>query len=139
MPNDTQHKIRVVAEFFAVDGWKPDTACTEVGAYPAYDGDRCMWTCACGDSTMFREFSDRQEHAIPPPDLLAPAGAWALEDALWKRGFYAMPLLYGEKFPFLALCTRKMGIKDIEVDMSVSRAVALLDAAYQLATKEQQL
>lgn len=50
-------------------GWKPDTVCTEEGLYPAYDGERCMWTCACGDASLFRDIPDRQPHLRPAPDM----------------------------------------------------------------------
>lgn len=125
MPNDTDHKIRVVAEAFM--GWKP-----------------CIWArvpngvgnrCETHDSySMMNRCQDG------PPLLLEPAGAWALLMALLDKGYSWDANREDEAlYVFLRGSLRaSVRICGYEENLSKDLATALLDAAYQLATKEQQ-
>lgn len=107
MPNDTEHKIRVVAEAFM--GWKPT---------PGTHG----WA------------------SEELPNLLEPASAWALLMALLDKGYSWDANREDEAlYVFLRGSLRaSVRICGYEENLSKDLATALLDAAYQLATKEQQ-
>ena len=107
MPNDTQYKIRVVAEWAGM--WKPGQMCPR-GFHQCYHGTNGALLIS--------------EHEIPPPGLLAPAGAWALLMSL-KNSPRISPF---EKHAIASSLMHPL----VETPMEL-----LLDAAYQLATKEQ--
>lgn len=115
MPNDTDHKIRVVAEAFM--GWKHGQMCDE--------RNRDEYNYCRGCHTWGQGL---EVHEIPPPNLLAPAGAWALLVALWNRGFLV------KIGSLTGLSATGIGA---QVLTGNDPTKALLDAAYQLATKEQ--
>ena len=125
MPNDTDHKIRVVAEFFEVEGWKSGQMCPIIAGRDK----------RCGDFQHYKSAA----HEIPPPNLLAPAGAWALLVAMRERKLrviisYTHVIIKDSAF---TLMTIPIGSPNPRLTDPATQ-MALLDAAYQLATKEQQ-
>lgn len=140
MPNDTDHKIRVVAEAFM--GWRAGEKC--FGPRNP-NGIRLSW-CERHD-VVFRYGYDNinEGHEIPPPDLLEPTGAWALLVALWKRRWFLCPKqIHGRDDHYVEL-TQDFGVPTVAFpssnwvfnDSYDLTPEQLLDLAYQLATKEQ--
>ena len=113
MPNDTDHQIRVVAEKFM--GWKSDRR-------------RCLYHDPCDLKGRAMDHPSYRE--IPPPNLLEPQHAWELLVALTKRcaGVRVFSRSDGKWFA---------GIWECDLCEADSLPAVLLDAAYQLATKEQ--
>jgi len=133
MPNDTD-KIRVVAEAFM--GWKPEQMCGNWCPHANH-----WWNESGGDKHSFW-MGPLTHHPkeIPPLDLLAPAGAWALESALsrtcvvrWQCAFVAKSGEFGAQLDLYERDGKHVSV----VLVNGNRERALLDAAYQLATKEQ--
>ena len=110
MSQITDHKIRVVAEWAGM--WKPGQMCPR-GFHQCYHGTNGALLIS--------------EHEIPPTGLLAPAGAWALLVAL-DKAHYRIELAEG-RFTVYPIDRNFRGY--------VPSQPTLLDAAYQLATKEQ--
>ena len=119
MPNDTDHKIRVVAEKFM--GWKPGMMCDE--------RDRDEYNYCRGCHTWGQGL---EVHEIPPPNLLAPAGAWALQVALLRNGIDCHQEFNKNTRRFYVVLSPSDHDFDAYAD---SAELASLDAAYQLATQ----
>ena len=119
---DTDHKIRVVTEWAGM--WKQGQKCPN--RYWLEGKFRCLLHTDRGG------FGLSAGHIIPPPDLLAPAGALALLVALYAKGHFIEFDPQGKVQIYDPSRDRNGVVLDPD-DLDA----ALLDAAYQLAAKEQ--
>ena len=124
MPNDIDHKIRVVAEWAGL--WKQGQkrACDRIGGCLKVTCDDPYHSCLCDTY-----------HAIPPPNLLEPAGAWALLVALRKQKYN---IVVDGTLSRVQIWRDGMHGSVITTIRDDKDAEAVFYAAYQLATKEQQ-
>lgn len=122
----TTEQVRKVCDALEVGGWKEGQVCLE---------ERVHGTNSCCGG---HEWSP--EHFTDPPDIFSPAGAWALLVALWKRGYdveimQSVIQIWDRRNP--ADCEERSELLCEVMIRGKDSSSALLDAAYQLAAKEQ--